>query len=184
MHDHSVPCKYHFPVYHHTVHWPLATSLFVESKGRFFIDIVKVGPLRRTDVGSQKKCRSHKNTKKNLLPWLHPLAHHSSRVVAAQTRLEVLPAPAKSSQEPVSSFRFRVHGADALLEVEVGSLVAAASLEQVIDGHIEAGAQQADIRAAGLVTPASGIEVHMANRLLTRMLLILLLLLILSCHLK
>ena len=106
--------------------------------------------------------------KKTLLPWFQPLPHNSSRVVAAQTRLEVLPAPTKSSQEPVSSFRFRVHCSDALLEVEVGSLVAAASLEQVIECHIEAVAQQADVGAARLVTSASGIEVHMTNWLLTR----------------
>ena len=169
MHDNSLPCKISFSCLHHTVHWPLASSLFVESKGRFFIDIVKVGPLRRTDVAVRKNVgHIQKKTKKNLLPWLQPLSHHSSRVVAAQTRLEVLPAPTKSSQEPVSSFRFRVHSSDALLEVEVGSLVTAASLEQVIDGHIEAVAQQADVGAARLVTSASWIEVHMTYWLLTR----------------
>ena len=46
--------------------------------------------------------------------------------------------------------------------------MAAASLEQVIDGHIEAVAQQADVGAARLVTSASWIEVHMTKWLLTR----------------
>ena len=46
--------------------------------------------------------------------------------------------------------------------------MAAAPLEEIIDGHVEAGAQQTDVSAAWLMTAAGGKEVHMTNRLLQR----------------
>ena len=143
--------------------------MFVESERRFFIDIVKVGAPRRAVVKVRKKSLKLKRTKKHL-PRIQPLAHHSSRVITAQSSLEILPAPATSPQEPVghSQFRFLAHGANALLEVEVGPLVAAAPLEEIIDGHVEAVAQQTDVSAARLMTAAGRIEVHMTNRLLQR----------------
>ena len=72
MHDNSLPCKISFSCLHHTVHWPLATSLFVESKGRFFIDIVKVGPLRRTDVAVRKNVGHIQKKTKKKTPTLAP----------------------------------------------------------------------------------------------------------------
>ena len=90
---------------------------------------------------SENNLSQLRNYKTHLLPWVKPLAHHSSRVVTAQPRLEVLPAPAPSPQEPVGFFRFLVHCANALLVVEVGPFVAAATLEEVVDGHVHASAQ-------------------------------------------
>ena len=141
--------------------------MFVESERRFFIDIVKVGAPRRAVVTFRKK--SLKQTKKHL-PRIQPLAHHSSRVITAQPSLEILPATATSPQKSVGhiQLRFLTHGANAFLEVEVGPLVAAPPLEEIIDGHVEAVAQQTDVSAARLMTAAGRKEVHMTNRLLQR----------------
>ena len=92
-------------------------------------------------------------------PVLQPLAHHRSGVIAALPSPELLPAPALPPHEHVHLAPGQAQ--DTLLEVVIGAAMAAAPLEQVIDGHIDAVAQQADVGAARLVTSASWIEVHM-----------------------
>ena len=96
-----------------------------------------------------------------LSPVLEPLAHHRGGVVAALPRHELLPAPALPPNEPVHLAPGQPQ--DALLEVVVGAAVAAASLEQVIDGEVVA-VNDADVSTARLVSPASWVEINMAQR--------------------
>ena len=94
-------------------------------------------------------------------PILQPLAHHSSGVITALPSPELLPAPALPPHEHVHLAPGQAQ--DTLLEVVISAAMAAAPLEQVIDGEVVA-VNDADVSAARLVSPASWVEVNMAQR--------------------
>ena len=95
-------------------------------------------------------------------PGLQPLAHDRGGVVTTLPRPELLPAPAPPPHKPVLAPR---EPKDALLEVIISAAVAAAPLQQVVDGEVVA-VDDADVSAARLVRPASWVEVNMTQRLL------------------
>ena len=91
---------------------------------------------------------------------LQPLAHHSSGVITALPSPELLPALALPPHEHVHLAPGQAQ--DTLLEVVIGAAMAAAPLEQVIDGEVVA-VDDADVSAARLVSTASWVKVNMTQ---------------------